>query len=583
MLKWLWQYIKPYRLQLVLAIIALTVTAGLTLSLGQGVRMLVDQGFAAGSVEGLSEALTVFMIIVVLISIGAYSRFFLVSWLGERVVADIRKQLYSHLIKLQPSFYEDNLSGEIQSRITTDTTLLQTVIGSSFSFALRNALTFFGGLVLMFVSNVKLTLIVMLAVPMIVFPLIFLGRKVKALSKQSQDKIADVGAWASESLQHIKVVQAFNQEPRVENRFSNAAEGAFDVAILRIRQRAMLIGLVMLLVMGAIAGMLYVGGSDVINGELSGGDLAGFIFYAIMVAGSLAAITEVYGEVQRAAGAVERIRELMAEESKIVSPDSPNAIQNEQAKTALALKDASFFYPSRPEVAAINQVSLDIKQGESIAIVGPSGAGKSTLFDLLLRFRDLDSGNLFVQEQNIQTLALEDLRKEFALVPQQPVLFSDSVLENLRYGSPDATDEQVFAAAKAAHAEEFIQNLPQGYDSFLGEQGVKLSGGQRQRLAIARAILRDPNILLLDEATSALDAESEKLVQDALNELMQHRTTLVIAHRLATVMHVDRIVVMDKGEIVAVGTHQELMRVSPLYQKLARLQFDVSLDVEETP
>ena len=581
MLKWLWQYIKPYRLQLVLAIIALTVTAGLTLSLGQGVRMLVDQGFAAGSVEGLSEALTVFMIIVVLISIGAYSRFFLVSWLGERVVADIRKQLYSHLIKLQPSFYEDNLSGEIQSRITTDTTLLQTVIGSSFSFALRNALTFFGGLVLMFVSNVKLTLIVMLAVPMIVFPLIFLGRKVKALSKQSQDKIADVGAWASESLQHIKVVQAFNQEPRVENRFSNAAEGAFDVAILRIRQRAMLIGLVMLLVMGAIAGMLYVGGSDVINGELSGGDLAGFIFYAIMVAGSLAAITEVYGEVQRAAGAVERIRELMAEESKIVSPDSPNVIQNEQAKTALALKDASFFYPSRPEVAAINQVSLDIKQGESIAIVGPSGAGKSTLFDLLLRFRDLDSGNLFVQEQNIQTLALEDLRKEFALVPQQPVLFSDSVLENLRYGSPDATDEQVFAAAKAAHAEEFIQNLPQGYDSFLGEQGVKLSGGQRQRLAIARAILRDPNILLLDEATSALDAESEKLVQDALNELMQHRTTLVIAHRLATVMHVDRIVVMDKGEIVAVGTHQELMSMSPLYQKLARLQFDVSLEVEE--
>ena len=582
MLNWLWQYVKPYRLQLVLAIIALTATAGLTLSLGQGVRMLVDQGFAAGSVEGLSEALTVFMIIVVLISIGAYSRFFLVSWLGERVVADIRKQLYSHLIKLQPSFYEDNLSGEIQSRITTDTTLLQTVIGSSFSFALRNALTFFGGLVLMFISNVKLTLIVMLAVPMIVFPLIFLGRKVKALSKQSQDKIADVGAWASESLQHIKVVQAFNQEPRVENRFSNAAEGAFDVAILRIRQRAMLIGLVMLLVMGAIAGMLYVGGSDVINGELSGGDLAGFIFYAIMVAGSLAAITEVYGEVQRAAGAVERIQELMAEEAKIVSPTSPNAIQNEQAKTALALKEASFFYPSRPEVAAINQVSLDIKQGESIAIVGPSGAGKSTLFDLLLRFRDLDSGNLFVQEQNVQTLALDDLRKEFALVPQQPVLFSDSVLENLRYGSPDATDEQVFAAAKAAHAEEFIQNLPQGYDSFLGEQGVKLSGGQRQRLAIARAILRDPNILLLDEATSALDAESEKLVQDALNELMQHRTTIVIAHRLATVMHVDRIVVMDKGEIVAVGTHQELMRMSPLYQKLARLQFDVSLEVEET-
>lgn len=581
MLNWLWQYVKPYRLQLVLAIIALTATAGLTLSLGQGVRMLVDQGFAAGSVQGLSEALTVFMVIVVLISIGAYSRFFLVSWLGERVVADIRKQLYSHLIKLQPSFYEDNLSGEIQSRITTDTTLLQTVIGSSFSFALRNALTFFGGLVLMFISNVKLTLIVMLAVPMIVFPLIFLGRKVKALSKKSQDKIADVGAWASESLQHIKVVQAFNQEPRVENRFSNAAEGAFDVAILRIRQRAMLIGLVMLLVMGAIAGMLYVGGSDVINGELSGGDLAGFIFYAIMVAGSLAAITEVYGEVQRAAGAVERIQELMAEEAKIVSPDAPNAIQNEQAKTALELKEASFFYPSRPEVAAINQVSLDIKQGESIAIVGPSGAGKSTLFDLLLRFRDLDSGNLFVQEQDVQTLALEDLRKEFALVPQQPVLFSDSVLENLRYGSPDATDEEVFAAAKAAHAEEFIGNLPNGYDSFLGEQGVKLSGGQRQRLAIARAILRDPKILLLDEATSALDAESEKLVQDALNELMQHRTTIVIAHRLATVMHVDRIVVMDKGEIVAVGTHQELMRMSPLYQKLARLQFDVSLEVEE--
>lgn len=577
MLIWLWSYVKPYRTQLVAAILALVLTSALTLSLGQGVKMLVDQGFVASSTQGLQQAVLAFMAIVVAISIGSYARFYLVSWLGERVVADIRRRLYSHLIKLQPSFFEDNLSGEIQSRITTDTTLLQTVIGSSFSFALRNALTFSGGIVLMFISNFKLSLIVLIAVPLIIFPLIFLGRKVRELAKTSQDKIADVGAWAGESLQHIKVVQAFNQEERVQQRFAIAAEGAFDVAILRIRQRALLIGMVMLLVMGSIAGMIYVGGSDVISGELGGGDLAAFIFYAIMVAGSLAAVTEVYGEVQRAAGAVERIRELLSEQSLIVDPDI--AQQNEikqNSEKAIELNNVKFFYPSRPDKAALNDISLSIRRGESIAIVGPSGAGKSTLFDLLLRFRDVQQGQIKIQQTDIQHLPLDTLRKQFALVPQQPVLFSDSLMENLRYGRPDATDEEVCAAAKAAHADEFIAQLPEGYDSFLGEQGVKLSGGQRQRIAIARAILRDPDILLLDEATSALDAESERYVQDALDLLMQDRTTLVIAHRLATVKHVDRIVVMQHGEIVAVGSHKELMQSSPLYQKLARLQFDLA-------
>lgn len=575
MLIWLWQFIRPYRVRLTIAIIALVFTAALTLSLGQGIKLMIDEGFSNDSTLGLANALSLVGVIIFAMSLGAYFRFYMVSWLGERVVADLRQNLYAHLVSLPPSFFEDNLAGEIQSRVTTDTTLLQTVIGSSLSFALRNALTFIGGLTLMFISNIKLTLIVLLVVPMIIFPLIYFGRKVKKLSRDSQDKIAEVGAWAGESLQHIKVVQAFTREDMVTQQFDLAAEGAFDVAIKRIRQRAALIAMVMMLVMGSVAGMLFVGGSDVIAGELSAGDLAAFVFYAIMVAGSLAAVTEVYGEVQRAAGAAERIRELLSTEPDIESPSSDRVSEQASVKprALIEFKDTTFAYPSRPNIPALSHLGLSVQEGESIALVGPSGAGKSTLFDLLLRFRDPQSGQIMIEGKPLDQWQLKDLRSQFALVPQQPVLFSANVWENLKYGRPDATETEVFAAAKAANADEFIQQLPDGYQSFLGEQGVKLSGGQKQRLAIARAILRDPKILLLDEATSALDAQSEHYVQQALDELMKGRTTFIIAHRLATVRNVDRIAVFDQGALVDIGNHDELLKSSTLYRRLSELQF----------
>jgi ATP-binding cassette subfamily B protein len=575
MLSWLWQFVKPYKTRLSIAIVALVVTAGLTLSLGQGIKLMIDNGFAAESYDGLAAALKITLLIIVGTAIGAYFRFFMVSWIGERVVADIRRKLYGHLLRLPPSFFEDNLAGEIQSRVTTDTTLLQTVIGSSFSFAIRNALTFVGGITLMFVSNVKLSLVVLAVVPFIVFPLVIIGRKVRRLSKDSQDKVATVGAWAGESLQHIKVVQAFTREELVSKQFADGAEGAFQTALRRIRYRAFLIALVMIMVMGAVTVMLYIGGTDVLAGNLSAGDLSAFVFYAIMVAGSLAAVTEVYGEVQRAAGAAERIRELLATEPEIQSPKhvkQPAVIS--ENNPVIDIRDVEFSYPSRPDQKALNHLNLQIKEGERIALVGPSGSGKSTLFDLLLRFRDPQQGSITIQGINTKEMALDALRDMYALVPQQPVLFSANVIDNIRFGKPDATQDEVERAAKAAHAHEFILELPNGYESFLGEQGVKLSGGQKQRLAIARAILADPKILLLDEATSALDAQSEHLVQKALDELMKDRTTLIIAHRLATVSHVDRIAVLDKGQLVDIGTHEALMQSSELYKRLADLQFN---------
>jgi len=583
MLSWLWQFVKPYRIRLIIALLALIVTAGLTLSMGQGIRLMIDQGFSAESQQGLADAMSFFGVIIFFTSLGAYFRFYMVSWIGERVVADIRTQLYRHLVSLTPSFFEDNLAGEIQSRVTTDTTILQTVIGSSFSMALRNSLTFVGGLILMFISNPKLTLIVLLVVPLIVFPLIFIGRKVKRLSRESQDKVAMVGAWAGESLQNIKVVQAFTREDLVTRQFSDAAEGAFQVALTRIRYRAVLITLVMMLVMGSVAGMLYVGGTDVLAGKLSAGDLSAFVFYAIMVAGALAAVTEVYGEVQRAAGAVERIRELLDTEPEIASElssvETQVSVSEETAQNTslINFQNVVYAYPSRPNQLAINDLNLAIKAGERIALVGPSGAGKSTLFDLLLRFRDPQSGSIEYDGKPLTAFDLQALRSQYALVPQQPVLFSTNVIENLRYGLPEASEQEVIAAAKAAHAHEFIEQLPEGYNSFLGEQGVKLSGGQKQRLAIARAILRDPKVLLLDEATSALDAQSEYHVQQALDVLMKDRTTLIIAHRLATVAHVDRIAVFDHGCLVDIGTHEQLLKSSPLYKRLAELQFGVSV------
>ena len=566
------RFLRPYKWRILLAGIALVTTAGVSLSLGQGVRLLIDQGFVAGSPEALTQTLLFFLALVTLLALGTFLRFYLVSWLGERVSADLRKAVFQHLLQLHPGFFETNLSGEIQARITADTTVLQTVIGSSLSVALRNVLLFLGGIAWLFWTNPKLTSIVLIAVPLLVSPVVIFGRRVRRLSRTSQDKVATVGAFVGEALQHIKIVQGMNHQQVDEKSFSQHVESAFGAGIQRIRQRAFLIAIVMLLVLGSIGGMLWVGGQDVLAGSVTPGELAAFVFYALIVASSLGFLSEVIGDLQRAAGATERLMELLEAESEITDPVYPQPLPS-LVQGSMELHDLHFRYPSRPDSLALQAVNLHIEPGMTMALVGPSGAGKSTLLELLLRFYDPLQGSILFERIDLRSLGLQELRQHIAFVPQQPTLFSTNVWENLRYGQPDALKEEMLAAARDANAEEFLNKLPQGFDSFLGEQGVRLSGGQRQRLAIARAILRDPKLLLLDEATSALDAESERMVQEALLRLMQERTTIVIAHRLATVIHADQIAVMDQGRLVALGTHQQLLQTSPLYSRLAELQF----------
>ncbi|MFA7552727.1 MAG: ABC transporter transmembrane domain-containing protein [Spongiibacteraceae bacterium] len=566
------KFLQPYRWHVLGALVALTFTAAVTLSMGQGLRILIDQGFGAGAGEGLDQAILIFMVMVVLLAIGTFARFYLVSWIGERVSADLRRAVYQSVIELHPGFFETNLSGEIQSRITTDTTLLQSVIGSSVSMALRNVLIFIGGIVLLLITNPKLTAIVLLSVPLVIFPMIIFGRYVRKLSRSSQEKVAVFGGFVGESLKNIKVVQAFNQQQRDSSTFSEQVEVAFDVALQRIRFRAWLTAIVIALVFGAMGYMLWVGGHDVIAGRITAGELAAFIFYAMMVAMSVGVISEVYSDLQRAAGATERLLELMYADNLITAPAQAIALP-EEVSGKLEFDDVCFAYPSRPETLAVNHLSLTLAAGTSLALVGSSGAGKSTLVDLILRFYDVQQGEIRFDGVDIRQLDPKDLRKHIAIVPQQPVLFSNTVLENIRYGSPNATNEEVIAAAKSAHADEFIDALPDGYHSFIGESGVRLSGGQRQRIAIARAVLKNPKLLLLDEATSALDAESEHKVQQALEHLMRERTSIVIAHRLATVINVDTIAVLDHGRLVATGTHQQLLQSSPLYARWASLQF----------
>jgi ATP-binding cassette subfamily B protein len=565
-------FMKPYRVQLLGALLALICTAGITLSLGQGLRMLVDQGFGEGAAAELDQTLIIFMVLVVLLAFGTFARFYLVSWIGERVSADLRREVYNHVIELHPGFFETNLSGEIQSRITTDTTLLQNVVGSSVSMALRNVLIFIGGIILMFFTNPKLTGVVLLSVPLIVLPVMLFGQRVRKLSRTTQDKIAGFGGYVGESIKNIKIVQAFNHQPIDQQVFSDQVESAFEVALKRIRFRAWLTTAVITLVFGAVAFMLWVGGHDVIKGLITAGELAAFIFYAMMVAMSVGAISEVYGDLLRAAGATERLLELLYAENLVEAPAVPTPLPA-TVNGQVELDQISFYYSSRPDTAAIDQLSMTIAAGSSVALVGSSGAGKSTLVDLILRFYDVQQGSIRFDGVDIRQLDPSELRKHIALVPQQPVLFSTTILENIRYGRPSATDEEVKAAAQAAYADEFIDELPDGYSSFVGEAGVRLSGGQRQRIAIARAVLNDPKLLLLDEATSALDAESEYKVQQALERLMQDRTSIVIAHRLATVVNVDTIAVLDHGKLVATGSHQELLRSSPLYTRWANLQF----------
>ncbi|WP_287438673.1 ABC transporter transmembrane domain-containing protein [Reinekea sp.] len=571
----LWPYLTRYKKIMAGAGAALIMTSMITLALGQGVRLVIDQGIVSQSISALNTMLSLVMLLVVAMAIGTFIRFYLVTILGERIAADIRNDVFSHLVRMHPNYFEENQSGDIMSRLTTDTTLLQSIIGSSLSFALRNALTVSGGIIMLLVTNMKLSAVVLLGVPAVIIPALWMGRRVRSLSRESQDSVADVGSYAGEIIRQIKTVQSYARERFEIKAFAGEVDLAFQVAKRRIKQRSILMGLVILLAFTAIAAMVWVGGYDVMTGKMTGGELAAFVFYALMVAFGVAGVSEVYGEIQRAAGATERLMELLQETSLIQSPAVPSQAQAESADH-LSFEGVTFNYPSRPDKPALKNLNIQVKRGETVALVGPSGAGKSTLFEMLFRFYDPQQGVIKLGDTDIRLLELDALRRPMALVPQQPVLFSNNVWHNIRYGRPDASDADVIAAAKGAHAYDFIMDLPHGFDSDLGESGVRLSGGQKQRVVIARAILNDPEILLLDEATSALDAESEHQVQKALEVLMENRTTLIIAHRLATVLGADRTIVMDQGEVVAEGTHASLVATSPLYKRLAELQFGAS-------
>jgi ATP-binding cassette subfamily B protein len=567
-------FLRPYRRQIVYASIALVVASGSILALGQGLKAVIDHGLNAGNSALLDQALVGMLAVIAVMAIATFTRFYFVSWIGERVTADIRRAVFGHLLELSPGFFEVTRTGEVISRLTSDTTVLESAIGSSISMALRNFLNMLGALLMLFVTSAKLTLLVLLGVPLVIVPILLFGKRVRKLSRASQDRVADVGAYIDEALHEIRTVQAYVHESQDRQMFGERVEQVFATSVRRIRQRAWLMAAVILLVFGAIGFILWVGGHDVVAGSLSGGQLSAFIFYAVILAVGVGTVSEVIGDLQRAAGATERLMELLATEPEIAAPPEPQPLPQPPLGT-IAFENVSFYYPSRLDTAALENISLSVPSGEKLALVGPSGAGKTTLFQLLLRYYDPQAGVIRIDGIDLKSADPKAVRSRIALVPQDPVIFAASVAENVRYGRPVATDDEVVAACQAAYATEFIDRLPDGLNTFLGERGIRLSGGQRQRIAIARAILADRPILLLDEATSALDAASERLVQLALERLMQNRTTLIIAHRFATVQGVDRIAVMDHGHIVGIGTHAELMRDNPLYANLANLQFRV--------
>jgi ATP-binding cassette subfamily B protein len=566
-------FLAPYRARAFIALAALVVAAAALLALPVALRQLIDHGLAANSAATINRYFIGFLAAAVAFGAFAALRFYHVTWLGERIVADVRNAVYGRVIRMDPTFFEVTRTGEVLSRLTTDTTLVQTIAGSSLSIALRSTLSLIGATVMLALTSPGLTAALAILMPLVIAPLIVVGRRVRSLSRASQDRVADSSGLAGETLNAVQTVQAYTLEALQAARYSAAVEAGFVTGIQRTRVRAVLTALGTSLVFGAITAVLWFGARSVVAGNMTGGQLGQFLMYAVYVGGSAAALSETWGEVQRGAGAMERLSELLEAEPAIASPATPAHLPA-RASGRIRFEDVEFRYPSRPDARALAEFTLDIAPGETVALVGPSGAGKSTAFQLLLRFYDPAAGRVLVDGVDIATLAPEELRRQIALVPQDTVLFGASARENIGYGRPGASDAEIEAAAEAAAADRFLRELPEGYDTFLGERGLRLSGGQRQRLAIARAVLKNPPILLLDEATSALDAESERLVQEALERLMRDRTTLIIAHRLATVLKADRIVVMDHGRIVGSGTHHELIATNPLYARLAALQFN---------
>ncbi|MFP4126166.1 MAG: ABC transporter transmembrane domain-containing protein [Alphaproteobacteria bacterium] len=566
-------YLAPYRRWLAAALVGLVLAAASVLSIGIGLRHLIDGGFATGDPAALDHALYAMMIIILVMAAATFARSYFVTLLGERVVTDLRRDVYDHVVRLSPGFFEVTRTGEVISRLTTDTSVIQTVISASVSQALRNAIMLVGGLGLLITTQPRLTAYVLLVVPLVVVPLIVIGRRVRRRSRRAQDRIADVSGHAEESLNAVRTVQGCAQEARESHRFAAAAEAAFDAAAGYIHARAVLGASVITLVFGAIVVVLYLGGHDVLAGRLTAGELSAFVFYATIVATAAGGLSEIFGDLQRAAGATERLFDLLDMPADIAAPAAP-ALVPAAVRGRVTLEGVRFAYPSQPDFAVLDGFDLEVAPGETVALVGPSGAGKSTVFQLLMRFYDAEEGRVRLDGVDVRAFEPATYRGLIGFVPQEPVIFSQNALENIRYARPDASDAEVKAAADAAHASEFIERLPDGFHTFLGEKGVRLSGGQRQRVAIARALLRDPRVLLLDEATSSLDAESERLVQQAIDRLARGRTCLLIAHRLATVLKADRICVLDEGRLVASGTHDQLIARGGLYARLAALQFE---------